>query len=87
MVDSWRSDIIKIPAPMTQLRFWRNTSVARVTSGSASLVQNLLGYEWDEAPDNGAQPAGLIRLSSTTLSRRQLSPGLGACDRYLYRHP
>jgi hypothetical protein len=68
MVDSWRSDIIKIPAPLTQLRFWRNTSVAAVTSGSASLVKNLLGYEWDEAPDNGFQPAGLIRLSSTTLS-------------------
>jgi hypothetical protein len=68
MVDAWRSDIIKIPAPMTQLRFWRNTSVAAVKSGSASLVQNLLGYEWDEAPDNGFQPAGLIRLSSTSLN-------------------
>ena len=68
MVDSWRSDTISIPAPMTQLRFWRNTSVAAVKTGSAALVKNLLGYEWDEAPDNGFQPAGLIRLSSTTLT-------------------
>jgi hypothetical protein len=67
MVDSWRTDIIQIPAPMTQLRFWRNTSVAKVKSGSASLVKNLLGYEWDESPDNGSRPPGLIHLSSTTL--------------------
>ena len=26
----------------------------------------ILGYEWDESPDNGFQPAGLIRLSTTT---------------------
>ena len=68
MVDSWRSDIIQIPYPMTQLRFWRNTSVAGVKSGSASLVKNLLGYEWDESPDNGFRPPGLIHLSSTTLN-------------------
>jgi hypothetical protein len=30
-------------------------------------VQNLLGYEWDESPDNGFRPAGLIHLSATTL--------------------
>ncbi|WP_338103533.1 N,N-dimethylformamidase beta subunit family domain-containing protein, partial [Methylobacterium crusticola] len=34
---------------------------------TASLTQNYLGYEWDEAPDNGFDPAGLVRLSSTTL--------------------
>jgi hypothetical protein len=69
MVDSWRSDVIQIPYPMTQLRFWRNTNVAKTASGgTASLVQNLLGYEWDESPDNGFQPAGQIHLSSTTLA-------------------
>jgi hypothetical protein len=67
MVDAYRTDTLTIPFPMTKLRFWRNTSVAAVQTGSASLVKNLLGYEWDEAPDNGFQPAGLIRLSSTTL--------------------
>jgi hypothetical protein len=67
-VDSWRADSIKIPYPMTQLRFWRNTSVAATTPGqTASLVQNYLGYEWDESPDNGFRPAGQIHLSSTTL--------------------
>jgi hypothetical protein len=68
-VDSWRSDIMQIPYPMTKLRFWRNTPLAGTASGqTASLVQNLLGYEWDQSPDNGFRPAGLICLSSTTLS-------------------
>ncbi len=69
MVDSYRSDAITVPYPMTLLRFWRNTSVAATPSGqTATLTQNILGYEWDEAPDNGFAPAGQIDLSSTTLS-------------------
>jgi hypothetical protein len=68
-VDSWRSDIMQIPYPMTLLRFWRNTAVAQTPSGqTASLVQNLLGYEWDQSPDNFCRPGGLICLSSTTLA-------------------
>jgi len=67
-VDAYRSDVMSIPDPMTKLRFWRNTNVAATPSGqTASLVQNLLGYEWDQSPDNGFRPAGLIHLSSTTL--------------------
>jgi hypothetical protein len=69
MVDDFREDQILIPYPMTKLRFWRNTAVASTTPGnSGSLVKNYLGYEWDESPDNGFRPAGLIPLSSTTLS-------------------
>jgi Domain of unknown function (DUF4082)/Bacterial Ig domain len=68
-VDSWRSDVIQIPYAMTQLRFWRNTSVATTKPGqSAMLVKNLLGYEFDESPDNGWRPPGLFHLSSTTLN-------------------
>jgi hypothetical protein len=52
----------------TQLRFWRNTSVANTRPGqTASLTPGLLGYEWDSSPDNGFMPAGLIDLSSTTV--------------------
>jgi hypothetical protein len=68
-VDSWRSDTMLIPYPMTKLRFWRNCPLAATAAGqTASLVQNYLGYEWDQSPDNGFRPAGLICLSSTTLS-------------------
>ncbi|RFB81096.1 DUF4082 domain-containing protein [Methylovirgula sp. 4M-Z18] len=67
-VDSDRTDIITIPYDMTQLRFWRNTPIASTQPGqTASLVQNLLGYEWDSSPDNGFMPGGLVDLSSTTL--------------------
>ena len=59
---------ITIPYDDANLRFWRNTSVANLQPGqTATLTKNYLGYEWDEAPDNGFDPAGLVRLSSTTL--------------------
>ena len=59
---------IQIPYGETQLRFWRNTSVATTAPGqTASLQPDLLGYEWDSAPNNPFTPAGLIDLSSTTV--------------------
>ncbi|WP_225703695.1 DUF4082 domain-containing protein [Bradyrhizobium cenepequi] len=59
---------ITIPYDDANLRFWRNTSVANLQPAqTATLTKNYLGYEWDEAPDNGFDPAGLVRLSSTTL--------------------
>jgi hypothetical protein len=69
-VDSWRSDAIQVPYPMSGLRFWRNTpNVSKLPSGATwTLTQNILGYEWDASPDNGFAPAGQIDLSSTTLS-------------------
>jgi N,N-dimethylformamidase beta subunit-like protein/uncharacterized protein DUF4082/Big-like domain-containing protein len=80
-VDSWRADTITIPFPMTLLRFWRNTNVAKTASGqTVSLVPNLLGYEWDESPDNGFRPAGLIHLSSTTLAVSQYMVDYGLTD-------
>ncbi|WP_208245409.1 DUF4082 domain-containing protein (plasmid) [Rhizobium sp. T1470] len=67
-VDSYRSDAITVPYDDANLRFWRDTSVANLQPGqTATLEQNYLGYEWDESPDNGLRPAGLIELSSTTL--------------------
>jgi len=59
---------ITIPHDDANLRFWRNTSVANLQPGqTATLTKNYLGYEWDEAVDNGFDPAGLVKLSSTTL--------------------
>ena len=63
-----RLQAITVPYDDANLRFWRNTSVANLQPGqTATLTQNYLGYEWDEAVDNGFDPAGLVRLSSTTL--------------------
>ena len=60
---------ITIPYDDANLRFWRNTMHCPIFSPgrTATLTKNYLGYEWDEAPDNGFDPAGLVRLSSTTL--------------------
>ncbi|ANY82242.1 hypothetical protein BB934_28320 (plasmid) [Microvirga ossetica] len=67
-VDSYRLDAITVPYDDANLRFWRNTSVADLQPGqTATLTKNYLGYEWDAAPDNGFDPAGLVKLSSTTL--------------------
>src|SRR5438034_11757007 len=51
------------------MRFWRNTSIASLAPGQvATLPAGVLGYEWDVYDDNGFRPAGLIPLSTTTLS-------------------
>jgi hypothetical protein len=69
-VNGWQSGAIQVPYPMSGLRFWRNTpNVSKLAAGATwTLTQNVLGYEWDASPDNGFSPAGLIDLSSTTLS-------------------
>src|SRR6266545_183092 len=58
-----------VPAADGKMRFWRNTNIAtQPAGGSVTLPNGTLGYEWDEDLDNGARPAGLVRMSSTTVS-------------------
>ena len=87
---------ITVPEPFGKMRFWRNTSVAALNGGqSATLAANTLGYEWDEDPDNGFRPRGLIRLSSTTANVQQrlldygstYGPGTATHSLTLYRAP
>ena len=50
-----------------QMRFWRNTRVASLgTNATTTIGTNVIGYEWDEDPDNGFRPPGTFRVSSTT---------------------
>ncbi|MDX6452423.1 MAG: hypothetical protein QOH16_2472, partial [Gaiellaceae bacterium] len=68
MVDAIRDDAIAIPYAYSQLRFWSNTSISRLTPGqTATLPTGTLGYEWDSDLDNGSRPRGLIDMSSTTV--------------------
>ncbi len=87
---------IEVPAADAQLRLWRNTGVASLEPGeSVTLGEDTLGYEWDEEPDNGFRPAGLVDLSSTTVnvSQRLLDygstygPGTVTHHLTLYRAP
>ena len=72
---------ITIPYGQTQLRIWRNTSVANTAPGqTATLSSDLLGYEWDSSPDNGYQPVGLVDLSSTTMTTPVYNTEFGSVD-------
>lgn len=67
-VNAYRSDPITISSGEGKLRFWRNTGLELLTPGqTAQLPSGILGFEWDEALDNGFSPAGLLRLSTTTI--------------------
>lgn len=68
-VNAWRNDPLIVPAAYGQLRFWRHTEVARLKPGAqAVLGSGILGHEWNEDLDNGFRPAGLMRLSRTTVN-------------------
>ena len=70
---------IQVPAEDGALRFWRHTSVASLSPGQmATLSDGTLGYEWDEAPVNGSQPAGLIYLSTTSVNDALILTDLGS---------
>ncbi|MBL8728038.1 MAG: DUF4082 domain-containing protein [Planctomycetes bacterium] len=70
---SWDGAIgrIEVPDTFKDLRFWRNTSIASLTTGqTATLGQESLGSEWDyEQPLYAASyPPRRIKLSSTVLN-------------------
>ena len=46
--------------------------------GVETLPDGTLGYEWDTDPDNGARPAGLVRLSSTTATGVEILQDFGS---------
>ena len=68
-VNAWRNDPLIVPARFAPLRFWRNTEVAQLKAGQqAVLGYGILGHEWNEDLDNGFRPAGLMRMSETTVN-------------------
>ena len=67
-VNANRQDPLIVPAEYGRLRFWRDTEVAELEEGAhVALANGILGHEWDEDLDNGFRPAGLIRMSETTV--------------------
>ena len=91
------SDRMKVPASMAAMRFWRNTAAAASPStntGGYRTPTETLGYEWDEVIDNGRLPAGLIRMSLTTLTAAErvtdyginVAAGTATHSLTLYRH-
>ena len=97
LVNSGTADLT-VPSQYSKLRLWRNTAAARLTSGQSLTLSpgaGTLGYEWDVDADNGFRPAGLIDLSSTTVSNVQpftdygTTTGAGSATHHLtlYRAP
>jgi Domain of unknown function (DUF4082)/Bacterial Ig-like domain/Fibronectin type III domain/Bacterial Ig domain len=79
-VNSGTTDIT-VPSTYSKLRFWRNTRVASLGSGQSATLDSgvgTLGYEWDVDADNGARPAGLVDLSSTTSSNAEVFTDYGS---------
>ncbi|MQY03478.1 DUF4082 domain-containing protein [Actinomadura macrotermitis] len=69
---------LKVPAADGKMRLWRGTSVASQLPGAtATLADQTVGYEWDEDLDNGARPAGLFQLSTTTANVQEKLVGYG----------
>ncbi len=54
-----------MPAEFAALRVWRDTTVAN--GGKLDIAPGILGYEWDTSPDDVLRPAGLVKLSGTTI--------------------
>ena len=70
---------IEVPAAEGRMRLWRGTAAASLPAGGVeTLPDGTLGYEWDTDPDNGARPAGLVRLSSTTATDVEILQDFGS---------
>ncbi len=94
-VDAFRHDPIFISSSQGKLRFWRNTGIDTLADGQfAQLPAGVLGFEWDEIVDNGWLPAGLFRMSETTIAVDKYlqdhggtyAPGVATHSLSLYRH-
>ena len=75
------STSLTVPSTYSKLRFWRNTPVASLASGSSATLspnQSTVGYEWDADEDNGFRPTGLFDMSSTTASGLQVFTDYGS---------
>ncbi|MGH7232322.1 MAG: N,N-dimethylformamidase beta subunit family domain-containing protein, partial [Nitrospiraceae bacterium] len=87
---------LSVSAEEGKLRFWRQTDLTALSPGqTVSFGPGVLGFEWDEDPDNGHRPAGLFRLSTTAVSHvpsllqdhgSTYRPGSATHHLTLYRH-
>jgi hypothetical protein len=67
-----------LSSAFAKLRFWRSTAVAGLTgSQTATLADQLIGYEWDPDVDNGFRPAGLVDMAATSVSVPELLQDYG----------
>ena len=94
-VNAWRNDPIIVDSEFADLRFWRNTEVARLRPGERYVsIKGILGHEWDSDIDNGFRPPGLFRVAATTIDNtlycvhpgRDCETATATHHAVLYRH-
>lgn len=56
-----------VPFKNRNFRFWRNTSIARLSAGQNAVIKSILGYEIDYEKSNSSYPAGRVSMSETKL--------------------
>ena len=84
---------LDVPTTFAGLRLWRDTPV--VNGGQLDIAPGILGYEWDTSPEDAYRPAGLIKLSETTITwprilidqGNRVAPGVATHNLSLYRDP
>jgi hypothetical protein len=71
---------LQVPPAQGKLRLWRDSGVATLAAGNstATLAAHTIGYESDEALDNGFRPAGLVYMSTTTGATAQYLQDFGS---------
>lgn len=67
---AFMSNVTDLPITVSKaegkLRLWRNTGLSSMIPTTTALAPHTVGYESDEAQDNGSSPPGLIKMSTTT---------------------
>ncbi|MGE0025278.1 MAG: N,N-dimethylformamidase beta subunit family domain-containing protein, partial [Hyphomicrobium sp.] len=82
---------LDVPVAFANLRVWRDTSVA--ATGQLNIAEGILGYEWNISPSDEFRPAGLVKLSETTIPWGSIvvdqgntgQPGVATHNLSLYR--
>jgi hypothetical protein len=58
-----------VSAAQGQNRIWRHTTLASMQAGtSATIGENLVGWEWDARSSNGAEPAGVVTVAASPVN-------------------
>ena len=82
---------LDVPSDYAPLRVWRDTGIAQ--GGALDLAPGILGYEWNTSPEDERRPAGLVKLSETTIPWSNIvvdqgntgAPGVATHNLTLYR--
>ena len=75
--DSYAENVgIDVPAALSGLRVWRDTTVAN--GGAVDMSPGIIGYEWNTVPVDESRPNGIVLLSDTLVDWPKLLTDQGS---------